>query len=49
MEEKNVTQEMEVVCELVCDDLCKYRETVDEKAVCDYIREHGACPLERLY
>lgn len=49
MAEKNVTQEIETVCELVCDKLCKYRETVDEEGECDYIREYGACPLSSLY
>lgn len=36
------------VFEKVCDQLCKYRDTCDEDIECDYIREHGNCPLDRL-
>lgn len=37
------------VCETVCDDLCKYRDTTDDDLYCDYMREHnGECPLDKL-
>lgn len=48
MEEKKVIQQIEDVMGEVCDNLCKYRDTADEDAVCDYIRENGACPLNKL-
>lgn len=39
---------IESVVNKVCDDLCKYAVTADEDCICDYIREHGKCPLEVL-
>ena len=37
-------------CENICDNFCKYRETSDVNAECDYIR-NGAheCPLSKIY
>lgn len=46
---KSATQIIEEVCETVCDDLCKYRDTADDDFICDYMREHGKCPLDRLH
>ena len=46
---KSATQIIEEVCETVCDDLCQYRDTADDDFICDYIREHGKCPLDRLH
>lgn len=43
-----VTEIIESVIETVCDDLCKYRVTADDDCICDYIREHGSCILDRL-
>lgn len=45
---KNVAKIIKEVCQIVCDDLCKYAETTDDDYVCDYQREHGECPLDRL-
>lgn len=39
---------IEKTTEIVCEQLCKYRETADDDFICDYIREHGECPLDRL-
>lgn len=39
---------IEETVETICDELCKYRDTADENNECDYMREHGACPLDRL-
>ena len=39
---------LQEVADEVCTNLCKYTETTDEDCVCDYMREHGYCPLERL-
>lgn len=36
------------VSENICDNYCKYRETVDEECLCDVIRDGGSCPLDRL-
>lgn len=45
----SVTQIIEEVCEEVCDSLCKYRETADDNCECDYMREKGYCPLDKLH
>ena len=40
---------LEEVANEVCKNLCKYYETTDEDAICDYMREHDrACPLDKL-
>lgn len=49
MPERNICQQIEDVCGIICDDMCKYKDTCDENCECDYIREHGDCPLFRLY
>ena len=36
------------VAEDICDNYCKYRETCDEDAICEVIREGGTCPLDKL-
>lgn len=30
----------------ICKELCQYNGTIDEYNKCDYVREHGKCPLE---
>lgn len=45
---ETITEILESVKESVCDDLCKYRVTADNECICDYIREHDKCPLDRL-
>lgn len=39
---------LENISEEICNNLCKYRETSDEDLICDYMREHGECPLDKL-
>lgn len=36
------------VAEDICDNFCKYRETVDDNCECDYIREGNQRPLDKL-
>ena len=45
---KSIVEQLEQVCEDICDNYCKYRETVDENFICDVIREKGSCPLDIL-
>lgn len=40
---------IEEVCEDICDNYCKYRDTADEDCVCDAMRNGGKCPLDRLF
>lgn len=47
--ENNVVQIIEDVCQEVCDNLCKYAVTSDDNCECDYIREKGYCPLDKLH
>lgn len=48
-EEINVTRIIEEVCNTICDKLCKYSGTGDDDCICDYIKEHDECPLDRLH
>lgn len=46
---KSIQEQLEKVCEDICDNYCKYRETADEDFICDAIRENGSCPLDLLH
>ena len=46
---KSVIDIIEEVSEIVCDELCKYRDSTDENCECDYIKKNGVCPLDKLY
>lgn len=38
---------LEEMVENICDNFCKYRETCDENAECEYMRNNeGKCPLD---
>ena len=43
-----IKEQLLKVCEDICDNYCKYRETADEDCKCDIIREKGSCPLDVL-
>lgn len=45
---ENVTKIIESVCEDICDNFCRYRDTCDDNCECEYIREKGCCPLDKL-
>lgn len=45
---QSIREVLQEVSEEVCDNLCKYRETSDEDLICDYIRENGRRPLDRI-
>lgn len=49
MEAKNIREQLEEVAENICDHFCKYNETCDENAECQWIREGNTCPLDKLY
>lgn len=46
---KSVIDIIEEVCETVCDELCKYRDSTDKNCECDYIKKNGVYPLDELY
>lgn len=46
---KSVTDIIESVCEDICDNYCRYVDTVDEEGECDITRDGGECPLECLF
>lgn len=46
---QSIKQIIEEVCEDICDNYCRYRETADDDFICDAIRIHGECPLDRLH
>ena len=39
---------LQQLAEDICDNFWKYRETCDENAECEIIRNGGECPLDRL-
>ena len=45
---KSVAEQIEEVCQDICDNYCIYRDTCDENAECEPIREGKKCPLDRL-
>ena len=45
----SVNKIIEAVCEDICDNFCKYRDTCDDNCECQYIRENNMCPLDKLY
>lgn len=49
MKEKNITEQLEEFAENICDNFCKYAETVDENAECQWMTEGNICPLDKLF
>lgn len=45
---KTINDVIREVTEEVCDNLCKYSDTSDDFGQCDYMRENGYCPLDKL-
>lgn len=46
--EKSIREILDEVCEDVCNNYCKFNDTVGEDALCEAMREGGSCPLDRL-
>lgn len=46
---ESVTKIIQDVCEKICDDFCKYKDTCDDNCECEYIRNGNTCSLDRLY
>lgn len=44
-----ITQMLQEISKDICDNYCKYRDTVDKDCLCDVVRDGGECPLDRLY
>lgn len=44
-----VIENIQKVCEDICDNYCKYRDTVDEDGICDGMRNGRTCPMDRLF
>lgn len=44
-----VIENIQKVCEDICDNYCKYRDTVDEDGICDGMRDGRTYPLDRLF
>lgn len=47
--QESIVEIIQAVSEDICDNYCKYRDTADENALCDAIREGNPCPLDRLF
>ena len=48
MNNQSITSMLQQIVEDICENYCKYRETCDEEAMCDIIRDGGECPLDKL-
>lgn len=46
--EMSVTKIVLELQETICDNFCKYRNTVDENSECEWMRKGHKCPLDRL-
>lgn len=46
MDNANAVEIIENVAGEICDHFCKYRDTVDENAECEWIRCGNNCPLD---
>ena len=46
--QESITKIIESVCEDICDNYCRYRDTADENAECEPIRKGQKRPLDRL-
>lgn len=46
--DKSITDIAEEVAGDICDNFCKYRETCDENAECEWIRNGNKCPLDKI-
>lgn len=45
---KSITEILKEVCEDICNNYCKHRDTADEEYLCNILRDGGSCPLDRL-
>lgn len=36
------------ICENICDNFCKYRDTCDDNSECEVLREGDMCPLDEI-
>lgn len=46
--EMRISTIIEEVTETICDNFCKYRNTVDVNCECEWMRKGHKCPLDRL-
>lgn len=44
----NIREIINQTVEDICDNFCKYRETCDDNAECEWIRNGHDCPLDKL-
>ena len=45
---ETIIQVLHDLAENICDNFCKYQETTDEEGNCDWIRNGGKCPLDKI-
>ena len=48
MDNQSIASMLEHIAADICDNFCKYRETCDDDALCDIIRNGEQCPLDKL-
>lgn len=45
---KTIPELFEEMCDIMCNELCKYADTVDEEGMCEQGRT-GGCPLRKFF
>ena len=45
---KTIPELFEEMCDIMCNELCKYADTVDEEGICKAGR-NGGCPLSKFF
>ena len=45
---QTIFQILQEVTDDMCDNFCKYLDTTDEEGDCDWIRNGGKCPLDKI-
>lgn len=45
---QTIFQILQEVADDMCDNFCKYQDTTDEEGNCDWIRNGGKCPLDKI-
>ena len=46
---KTIPELFSEMCDIVCNELCKYADTVDENGMCELGRSGEGCPLHKFF
>ena len=46
---KTIPELFSEMCDIVCNELCRYADTVDENGMCELGRSGEGCPLHKFF